>query len=414
MKILYLNPDRGIPVLGDKGASVHVRAFVSGAAALGHEVVLACATLGSGNPAPPARIMLMQVPTEEEILNEACRDLGLGADLLSIPAARREIERLAYDQALPERVLRELDRMEFEPDVIYERHALFSRAGAVIAATLGVPRILEVNAPLVDEQARHRTLVLTGLALEREAESYRKTDSIIAVSEAVAAHVGAAIGSRGKVRVLSNGVDIGRFDRSGRREQFRTQLGVGEEPVIGFIGSFKAWHGVEDLLDAFELVLRRHPAAKLVAVGDGPELPVLRARAAAAPYTGQVTFAGKVPHAEIPDWLAAMDLTAAPYLSQENFYFSPLKIVESLAAARPVVAPCIGQIAELVSDGQTGLLFAPGSVAGCAEAICALLDDPARRIEMGAAGRRFAAGRDWTNVVRQGLAFAETIAEQSV
>jgi len=400
-------------VLGDKGASVHVREFVSGAAALGHEVVLVCATLGSGNPAPPARILLVQVPTEDKILNEACRDLGLDADFATSVAARREFERLAYDRVLPERVWRSLAEMGFEPDVIYERHALFSRAGAIIAAALGVPRILEVNAPLVDEQVRHRTLVFVDLALEREAESYRKADSIIAVSEAVAAHIGSVIGSRRKVRVLSNGVDIARFDRSGRRKQFRAQLGLGEEPVIGFIGSFKAWHGVEGLLDAFELVLRRHSAAKLIAVGDGPELPALRARAAAAPYASQVMFAGKVPHDEIPDWLAAMDLTAAPYLPQENFYFSPLKIVESLAAARPVVAPCIGQIAELVTHGQTGLLFAPGSVVGCAEAICALLDAPGRRIEMGAAGRCFAAGRDWTNVVRQVLSFAQPLAEQN-
>jgi len=405
MKILYLNPDRGIPVLGDKGASVHVREFVSGAAALGHNVVLGCATLGTGNAAPPARILRFEVPTDDVALSDACRVFGLSLEYLGDVAARRELELLAYDCGLAQRVLSELARIKFEPDVIYERHALFSSMGAAVAARLGVPRILEVNAPIVKEQARFRGLLFTGLALRKEAESYLKADVTIAVSQAVAAHIRTVIRSMGAVRVVGNGVNMARFKSNGSREKLRRRLGLTDEPVIGFIGSFKAWHGVNSLFDAFEVVLRKHPTAALVALGDGPERAALHARAAAAPHSRQIIFPGKVPHAEIPDWLAAMDLTAAPYLPQSDFYFSPLKIIESLAAARPVVAPCIGQITELVQDGETGVLFAPGSVAGCAEAICTLLDEPERRTEMGAAGRRFAAGRDWTHVVQEILSF---------
>ena len=404
MKILYLNPDRGIPVLGDKGASVHVREFVSGAAALGHDVVLACAALGTGNAPPPARILQLEVPTEDAILADACRVCGLDVECLENPAARREVVLLAYDHGLPARVFIDTAKIGFAPDVVYERHALFSSAGASIAAGLGVPRVLEVNAPLVTEQARFRGLFFKDLALKKEAESYIKANVIIAVSEAVAAHVRSVTHSADEVRVIANGVNIARFDSKGDREKIRRQLGLGEEAVVGFIGSFKAWHGVDQLLDAFEMVLRKHPTATLVALGDGPELPTLRARAASSAYARQVIFPGRVPHCDIPDWLAAMDLTVAPYLPQKDFYFSPLKIVESLAAARPVVAPRIGQIVELVADGGTGLLFAPGSVAGCAQAICTLLNAPARRAAMGEAGRLFALTRDWKTVVAQVLA----------
>lgn len=414
MKVLYLNPDRGIPVLGDKGASVHVREFVTGATALGHDVVLACARLGSGNAPPPARILPLEVRDDNAFLEDACRLLGLESHYLGNPTARREIVLLAYDLGLPERLLLDLATMGFAPDVLYERHTLFSSSGATIAAHLGVPRILEVNAPLVAEQATHRGLFLTDLALTKEAESYRNADVIIAVSEAVAAHVRSVTRSTGEVRVIANGVDVARFGSTGSRQMIRTQLGLGDEEVVGFVGSFKTWHGVGQLLEAFERVLRKHPNARLIALGDGPELPALRTRAASSAYASQILFPGRVPHCEIPHWLAAMDLTVAPYLPQEDFYFSPLKIVESLAAARPVVAPRIGQIADLIADGTTGLLYTPGSVEGCAEAICTLLNEPDRCAAMGQAGRRLAIGRDWKNVVAQVLASIDSpIVEQS-
>ena len=406
MKILYFNPDRGIPVLGDKGASVHVREFVAAAAALGHEVVLVCATLGSGNASPAVRILHLAVPTHEEVLLKACRKCNVEVEHLENSVARRELTLLAYDQDLAGRVLIDLAQTGFQPDLVYERHALFSSAGAKIAAVLSIPRILEVNAPLVAEQTQFRSLFLTQLAREMEAESYSKADVVVAVSEAVAAHV-RSVTTLPRLRVVANGVDTLRFNCTDRRGAIRMQLGLGEEAVIGFIGSFKVWHGVDTLLDAFDIVRRKHPTAKLIALGDGPELAALRARAASSAYAHQLIFPGRVSHFDIPEWLAAMDLTVAPYRPQEPFYFSPLKIVESLAAARPVVAPRIGQVAELVSHGNRGLLYPPGSVSGCAAAIGALLDEPARRIDMGNAGRRFAAGQDWRTIVARVLAYVE-------
>jgi len=412
MKLLYLSPDRGIPVLGDKGASVHVREFVSAAAALGHEVVLACATLGAGNAAPCTRLLEFPAQADDAALNDTCGAYGLDPDYLENPVARRELERIAYDRGLASRLLRALAQIEFEPDVLYERHALFSSCGSSVAEALGIPRILEVNAPLVVEHATFRGLVLRDLALLHEAESFAFPAAIIAVSDSVAAHVRSRSRTVSPIQVVANGVDVGKFQVAVDRQTIRARLRLSPGPIVGFIGSFKPWHGVDQLLEAFGIVLASHPRATLVAIGEGPELPALRDRALRAGYAANVVFPGRVPHEDIPQWLAAMDLTVAPYVPQPDFYFSPLKIVESLAAGKPVVAPRLGQIVELLGGGTGGALYTPGSVADCAEAICSLLDDPVACAATGDICRRLAAGRDWKAIVKRILASTAVVAEQ--
>ena len=406
MNILYLNQDRGIPVLGDKGASVHVRSFVTAAAKLGHDVVLACATLGAGNAPPPARMIELPIVTDTATLLSECSARFLPLETIDDPVLRREIALLAHDRALPGRLFAALDGIGCRPDLVYERHALFSRAGVAIAARFGVPRLLEINAPLIEEQKRFRDLRLIDEARMAEAASYHGADAIVAVSEAVAAHVRNVLGADDTLHVIANGVDLARFHNADDGAAIRARLGIGGGPVIGFIGSFKPWHGVDFLFDAFAGLAPERPDMRLVAVGDGPDLPALRTRAAAPDLAGRVILPGRVPHADIPAWLAAMDITVAPYIAQPDFYFSPLKIVESLAAGRPVIAPRIGQIADLIDDGETGLLYPPGNAASCRQKLRALIDDPANCRAMGRAARRAAAGWDWTAVVERALSLA--------
>lgn len=399
MKILYLNADPGIPVQGDKGASVHVREFIAAAASLGHEVVLACASLGEGNPPPPAHILHLPMPKDEPTLRSVCQRLGLDPSGLDDDRMRREIRRIASDDALPRRVAAEIDRMEFRPDVVYERHSLLSCSGAGIATHYGVPRILEVNAPLVEEQARYRGLQLNSQAQTMQAASYRGAQVVVAVSEAVAAHVREIVAGAVRVVVVPNGVDTEHFGRDGQCDGIRDEFDLGDGAVVGFVGSFKPWHGVSMLIEAFESIASRHPTARLAAVGDGPDLESIRYRIAHSPCAAQVVLPGRVPHARIPHWLAAMDVTVAPYLPQADFYFSPLKIIESLAAGRPVIAPRLGQICDIVKDGTTGILYEPGSVHGCAEAMDRLLSQPELRRRMGNNARNFAGGHSWKHVV---------------
>ena len=406
MKLLYLNLDRGIPVLGDKGASVHVREFVTAAAGLGHEVVLAAATRGAGNAPPPARLIELPFDPAPAALAAECDILGLDPAALEEPILRREVARLAFDRTLPERLDAALATIGFVPDLVYERHALFHRAGVAVAAARGVPRLLEVNAPLVEEQARFRGLRLEVVARAAEAASYRGADVVVAVSAPVAAHVRACGGWSTPVHVVPNGVATARYNDTAGGAAIRARLGLGAAPVIGFIGSFKPWHGMAFLLDAFATLAARRPDARLLAVGEGPELQAVAGRVAALGLGDRVLLPGRVAHAEVPAWLAAMDLTVAPYLPQPDFYFSPLKLFESFAAARPVVAPRLGQIGELIAPGQTGLLYDAGDAAGCLAALESLLDDPAQCRAMGQEARRQVAARGWDHTVARILALA--------
>jgi glycosyltransferase involved in cell wall biosynthesis len=410
VRMLYLNFDRGIPLLGDKGASVHVREFVRAACELEHEVLLICAKLGSGNSAPPAEIL--ELPLEG--LSEATQSpVGLAAsdtraqDLLRVV---QELTKLVYDSQVGERVLAAVAARKFRPDLLYERHALFSTAGVKIAAQLGCPRILEVNAPLVEEQKRFRGLSLESQARRMELESFRGADAIVAVSERVRSYVHASAGvSPDRIHVLPNGVDVERFAYWRGRHELRKRLGYeAGDCAVAFIGSFKPWHGTGFLLEVFEGLAAIRPCARLIAVGDGPERASLGVRVASSSYRDRVCLPGRIPHAEIPSWVAAADIMVAPYQALEDFYFSPLKVLEALAGGKPVIAPRLGQLIDLVEHGKTGLLYPPGDVAACREAIRSLIDDPARRHAMGIAARAAAAGQSWQNNVRRVLEILAT------
>lgn len=384
MKIAYLCADRGVPVLGHKGASVHVREFVNALVRQGHDVVLLCTKLGSGNDCPSVRVV--ELPPEQNHAAAIAEGAMLGlTDVEQDPILFREVGELANDRRLVARVLESLHQLDFQPDAVYERYSLFHRAGNEIANALRIPRILEMNAPLVQEQERFRGLRLRRIAEEVANESLRGASHIVAVSAAVKE---AAVASRvppERISVMPNGVDARRFQSRAADGLIRARCGLEINPVIGFIGSLKPWHGLDFLLDAFEEIRSARPDAALMIVGDGPGMAALQARVARENLQKCVILVGHVPHMEIPAYLSAMDLTIAPYDAQDDFYFSPLKIVESLAAGRPVVAPKLGQISDLIQNGLTGLLYPPGDREALSGRVIELLNDPQRCAEMGRA-----------------------------
>ncbi len=403
MRILYLNFDRGIPVLGDKGASVHVREFVRAAAALGHEVVVVCARAGQGNASPPAALIELAPQRPGERADRVARERALGASGPDGAQLAGELAKLDYDRSVGDRVCGELAARNFRPDFVYERHALFSSAGVRIAARFDCPRVLEVNAPLAEEQKRYRGLSLESVARQLEAASFAGADAIVAVSEAVKAYVEALVPEHARrIHVMANGVDLGRF-AAGRlqREEIRARLGVGADTgVIGFVGSFKSWHGTDLLLEVYRAIASVRDV-HLLAVGEGPRWEAFRDSVSVAPCRQSVTLSGRVPHADIPGWTAACDVVVAPYHASADFYFSPLKVIEALACGRPVVAPRLGQLAELIAEGRTGLLYRPDDAADCRRAVLQILDDPDLRTTMGREARASVAGRGWDRIIQR-------------
>jgi len=289
----------------------------------------------------------------------------------------------------------------FRPDAVVERLSLFSGGSRALAERLGAARLVEVNAPVAAERAQHFGLRNRDLAdaLERRALDCAQA---VVVSDALVDWVR----SRGAaaVTVIPNGVDAARYRvRSGERDAVRASLGLVDRELVGFVGSLKPWHGLPVLVDALERLVSERPRLSLLVVGDGPARESLERRACSRTLAGRIVLTGSVANADVPAYLSALDIAAAPFLPSAGFYFSPLKVVESMAAGLPVVASRLEPIDAML--GGTGELVAPGDADALAGAIRRLLDDPVRAHALGEAARRRAQTQlSWDRVAERILA----------
>ncbi len=380
-RIAYITADRGIPVFGAKGASIHVREMVRAFAAEGHEVVVFAGRVGQ--PAPlPAEIVKVRAAE------------GFAGSVIGLDGDDRQRAKEVHAQSLSvavERAVAESHRAR-PFDFVYERYGLFSTAGIRIARLLGIPCLVEVNAPLVEEQGRYRKLLDERAARQVEADVFGDADRLLCVSREVAAYAISRGADARVVEVVPNAVDPEHFSPD---VPPAAVPGDPDLPVIGFSGSLKPWHGLEILLEAFRELARGGVAARLLVVGEGPLRDWINGFAAGAGLADRVTVTGWVDYAELPAWLSAMDIAVAPYPPMVDFYFSPLKLTEYLASGRAVVASDIGQIARQMHDGVNGRLVTPGNVGELADAIGELIASPAARAALGAAGREAVGERSW-------------------
>jgi alpha-maltose-1-phosphate synthase len=366
MRLAYLSTDPGIVYGGTKGAAVHV-AEVSGAlAGAGAQVLLAvCSATGEGRPPD-----------------------GVTLELLPGPGKRSTAdERLAAE---PERAEWLRERLaEFGAGALYERLALHSAAGSAAARALGIPHLVELNAPLLDEAARYRRLDRGDDAERLERAVLGGADVVFAVSEPLAAYA-AERGAR-RVEVLPNAVALERFTPA-RHD------GDGRLTAV-FAGTLRPWHGPETIAGAWELLGRDAP--HLLVVGDG------HGRERLEEIGARVT--GPVPHAEVPALLAGAQIGLAPYAREAPDYFSPLKLFEYLAAGLATVAADLPAVRAIVPAGAA-LLVPRGDATALAAAVAALADAE-WRARLGAAGRALvAAEHTWDRRARRILAFAAELA----
>ncbi|MHB8311745.1 MAG: glycosyltransferase family 4 protein [Candidatus Dormibacteria bacterium] len=385
-RVAYLLPDAGIPVGGTKGGSVHVAEVCTALAAGGASVTLLAqrvSPFASGLPRGVSVIPLDPGPLAR----------GQAGDEARIDAAQDFARR-----ALP--ILEGL-----RPDLVYERLSLFFAGGGELAQTVGAARLVEVNAPVAAERERHFGLSCREIAGQAERDALAGA-SVMAVSDPLAAwalEMGAAT-----AQVVPNGVDSRRFDpRSNRAAALavRRALGLEGAEVVGFVGSLKPWHGVEVLLSAVGRLAPDRPNLRVLVVGDGPGRATLERQALGDALAGRVTFAGAVPSSEVPAHLAAFDVAVAPFLPAQDFYFSPLKVVEAMAAGRPIIASRFRPIEEMLRGA--GLLVPPGDPEALAGAIAGVLDDRSEAARLGAMARRQAVDEhSWDRVASLILAAA--------
>ena len=422
MKIAYICADQGIPVLGNKGASVHVREFTDALVELGHEVRIystaGAAKHGQGANQNRARATLTRL-APSKLTNDAAKLFATSLSRLGWkhdPAHLfSEVQHLLADPAFVTAALPLLH--DFAPDLLLARHALFSLAGLELARALGCPCVLEVNAPLVEERCRYWGLTLKHEAEQAERTAFAGADLLVAVSEEVRTyllHYGASID---RIAVLPNGVNLARFHPGVDGAVVRRRYRLEKQIVLGFIGSLKPWHGVDMLLHAFASVRAalqqcesgKETALHLLVVGDGPQREALMRLSHELSVSAEVTFTGALPHTEIPAHLAVFDIAVAPYLPSDSFYFSSLKVMEYLAMGRATVAPMLGQLPALLQsvDGPCGLLYRADDQQALAEALLQLISDEELRRVLGIRAAEQAQQQySWQRVARHIIARA--------
>ena len=362
MRIAYICADPGIPVFGTKGSSIHVQEVIRGFLRHGAQVDLFATRLDGDIPEDLRGVGLHWLPALPKGDLAVREQASLGANR-SLSAA--------------------LER-QGPFDLVYERYSLWSFAGMEYARSHGLRGVLEVNAPLIEEQVRYRGLVNRSGAEQVAQRVFVAASKVLAVSEEVARHVEHYPSMRSRLHVVPNGVDPARFP-AGLQPSYPAANPA--TFTVGFVGTLKPWHGLNVLVEAFAAFHRAVPNSRLLIVGDGPERENLVSSAAAAGILEAMHLTGAVPLEQIPGHLASMDVAVAPYPQQDDFYFSPLKVYEYMAAGLPIVASRIGQVARLIRDEENGLLCHPGDPAALVAALERIRQEPTLGTRLGANAR---------------------------
>jgi glycosyltransferase involved in cell wall biosynthesis len=234
--------------------------------------------------------------------------------------------------------------------------------------------VLEVNAPLADERARHGGLRLTWLARRLERWTWRSAADILPVTQVLADILVERGVDPARITVMPNGIDLDRF-------QPRAAPPPDRPTTLGFVGFVRDWHGLDKVIEG---MAQGEPTTRLVVVGDGPAVPDLRALTQRLDLAARVDFAGLVPPDQVARCVAGFDIALQPAATP---YASPLKIFDYMAAGCAIAAPDQPNIREILTHGDTALLFAPASPGAMWQAVQSLIADAALRHRLGAAAR---------------------------
>jgi PEP-CTERM/exosortase A-associated glycosyltransferase len=318
---------------------------------------------------------------------------AMGLPGLGELALMRQVERRLQEVA--ERV---------RPDILHAHSPVLNALPALrVGKRLGIPVVYEVRAFWEDAAVDHGTTAEGSLRyrLTRslETRALKRANHVFTICEGLRSDIVARGIAAEKVTVIPNAVDIDLFDVGGMADPaLKHQLGLVDCTVLGFIGSFYAYEGLDLLLAALPQILVKVPNVRVLLVGGGPQDAALKAQAQALGLQDKVVFTGRVPHAEVQRYYNLVDVLAYPRHSMRlTELVTPLKPLEAMAQGRLLVASDVGGHKELIRHGETGVLFKAGSAASLAETIIALVQQPERWPLLRAAGRRFVESeRNWT------------------
>lgn len=294
-----------------------------------------------------------------------------------------------------------------KPDILHAHSPVLNALPALrVGREVGLPVVYEVRAFWEDAAADHGTTsegsLRYRLTRAMETHAFRNVDAVTTICEGLRADIVARGIPAGKVTVIPNAVDVEKFSVGGLPDEaLKARLGLAGARVLGFIGSFYAYEGLDLLLSAVPRMLAGAPDVRVLLVGGGPQDAALQQQAHELGIADKVVFAGRVPHGEVSAYYDLVDILVYPRHSMRlTELVTPLKPLEAMAQGRLFAASDVGGHKELIRDGETGVLFRAGDAQSLADKVLDLLDSPGRWPALKRAGRQYVeTERNWRNSV---------------
>lgn len=320
------------------------------------------------------------------------------------------IKQLAYIEPMVKRIL---EAVAIERPQIIHAHspALNGLAALKAAKQCGLPVVYEIRAFWEDAAVDHGDCKEGDLRyrLTKAMETYvvKRANAVTTICEGLRGDLINRGFDSNKFTVIANAVNIEQFEvitvqDKNNNSDLLESLQLKGCDVLGFLGSFYAYEGLDLILDAMPTVLAKNTKARLLLVGGGPQSSSLKAQVKALGLEGKVIFTGRVPHAEIVKYYSLVDLLVYPRKSMRLTHLvTPLKPLEAMAQGKAVLASNVGGHKELINDNETGFLFSAGDSQELAERLIELLTNKDQLHSVVTAGRKYVEDvRNWQNSVR--------------
>lgn len=286
-----------------------------------------------------------------------------------------------------------------KPDILHAHSPVLNALPALqVGRKFGIPVVYEIRAFWEDAAVDHGTSREGSLRyrVTRALETFaiKRVDAVTTICEGLKDDILARGVSADKVTVIPNAVNIENFSVSATQDtQLAQELGLDGKQILGFIGSYYAYEGLNILLDALPRMLAENTNVRVLLVGGGPQEDALKAQAAQLNITDKVTFIGRVPHDQVQRFYNLIDVLVYPRLKMRlTDLVTPLKPLEAMAQGRLLAASDVGGHRELIQDEKTGILFKADDAASLADSVLSLLNSPEK----------------WDALRQQGRVFVET------
>lgn len=356
MKILYHHR-----IASKDGQNVHIQEMIAAFQRAGHEVFIV----------EPKGFESQEIGSQSSMI---------GFLKKYVPGFLYEILEFLYSLIAFAKLVRAY--YKYRPDFLYERNNLFLFSGVLMKWIFRIPFVLEVNAPLFAERGKYNQIQLKQFTKWVENFIWKQSDFILPVTQCLGDIITRDIGYVHKgMHIIPNGVNLEEIETQLIQVQLDKNVRDSTKVVLGFVGFIRKWHGLDRLFP----IIKQYPHLELVVIGEGDELPFLKALAKEMGIETQIKLKGLCDRDDIFGQIQQFDIALQPKVVD---YASPLKLFEYMALRKAIVAPRQKNIEEVLIDGQNALLFDSDSDSDCQQKIETLCNDASLRQRLGQAAYR--------------------------